>query len=79
MVTVNTFNPAASASQFAQFFNDEGSDVRWEAPIEKRYGASQELVRALFILVEKAGEDLYAGAVMFAAGTRTEKIRARFP
>jgi hypothetical protein len=61
-------SPAARASQMAQFFLDEGFEVSWDGPLEKRAGGiERELVQTVFWLKDNAASGLVGGAAYAAA------------
>ena len=55
MTKVTVEIPPARASQMAQFFLDEGFEVSWDGPLEKRAGEiERELVQIVFWLKDNA-------------------------
>ena len=60
--------PPARASQMARFFIDEGFEVSWDGPLEKRSGGFEgELVQIVFWLKDNAASGLVGGAAYAAA------------
>ncbi len=80
MTKVTMDIPAARASQFAQMFEEEGLEVSWEGPMEKRAGGFEtEIVHIVYYLTSAAGSGVVGGAAYAAAQAAVKKIRARFP
>lgn len=72
--------PPARASQMARFFLDEGFEVSWDGPLEKRAGGFEgELVQFVFWLKDNAASGLVGGAAFAAAQSAVRRIRERFP
>ncbi|MHB1886577.1 MAG: hypothetical protein ACYDGN_12915 [Acidimicrobiales bacterium] len=80
MTKVTMEIPAARASQMAQFFLDEGFEVSWDGPLEKRAGGiERELVQTVFWLKDNTASGLVGGAAYAAAQSAVRRIRERFP
>jgi hypothetical protein len=79
MTKVRMDIPASRASLFARHFQEDGLEVMWEGPIEKRAGVEEEIVQIVFYLKGKAGAGLEGCAVHAATQTAVMKIRERFP
>lgn len=72
--------PAARAGQMAQFFLEEGFEVTWDGPLEKRAGGfERELVQVVFWLKDNAASGLVGGAAYAAAQSAIRRIKERFP
>lgn len=72
--------PPARASQMARFFLDEGFEVSWDGPLEKRSGGFEgELVQIVFWLKDNAASGLVGGAAYAAAQSAIRRIKERFP
>lgn len=72
--------PPSRAVAFAKIFQDEGLDVSWDAPLEKRTGGgTAEAVQVVYFLVKIAGEGLVAGTTYDAAKRAVRRIREHFP
>jgi len=70
---------AAADTAFAQMFRDEGLEVSWEGPLEKRTGGVPELVQLVYYLKANAGSGLVGGASYALAQAAVRKIRERLP
>jgi hypothetical protein len=80
MTKVTLEIPPARASQMASFFLDEGFEVSWDPPLEKRAGGvERELVQVVFWLKDNAASGLVGGAAYAAAQSAVRRIRERFP
>ena len=80
MTKVTIEIPPARASQMAQFFIDEGFEVSWEGPLEKRAGGFEgELVQIVFWLKDNVASGVVGGAAYAAAQKGVRRIRERFP
>ena len=80
MTKVTVEIPPDRASQMAQFFLDEGFEVSWDGPLEKRAGEiERELVQIVFWLKDNAASGLGGGAAYAAAQSTVRRIRERFP
>lgn len=79
MTKVRMDIPASRTSMFARIFQDEGLEVMWEGPIEKRAGVEEQIVQIVFYLKGNAGAGLEGGAAFAAAQRAVTKIHERFP
>jgi hypothetical protein len=80
MTKVTLEIPPARASQMAAFFIEEGFEVTWDGPLEKRAGGfERELVQVAFWLKDNAASGLVGGAAFAAAQSAVRRIRERFP
>lgn len=72
--------PASRASMFAKIFEDEGLEVSWEGPMEKRAGGFEEqIVHIVYYLKDNAGSGVVGGAAYAAVQAGLKKIRERYP
>lgn len=72
--------PPARASQIAQFFTDEGFDVTWSAPVEKRAGGLEgDLIQVVYFLGINAAAGVVGGTAFAAAQGAARRLRERFP
>jgi hypothetical protein len=80
MTKVTMEIPPARASQIAGFFLEEGFEVSWDGPLEKRAGGFEgELVQIVFWLKDNAASGLVGGAAFAGAQSAVRRIRERFP
>jgi hypothetical protein len=79
MTKVRMDIPASRASMFARILQEEGLEVMWEGPMEKRAGVEEQIVQIVFYLKGNAGAGLEDCAVYAAAQGAVTKIHERFP
>ncbi len=64
---------------FARIFQEEGLEVMWEGPMEKRAGGEEQIVQIVFYLKDNAVRGLVGGAAYEAAQEAIKKIHERDP
>jgi hypothetical protein len=79
MTKVRIDIPASRASMFARILQEEGFEVMWEGPMEKRAGVEEQIVQIVFYLKGKAGAGLEGYGTYAAAQEAVTKIHERFP
>jgi hypothetical protein len=72
--------PPARATQIAQLFRDEGLEVSWDGPMEKRAGGVEEqLVQIVYFVKANAAGGVVGGASYALVQAAVRKLRQRFP
>jgi hypothetical protein len=79
MTKVSMDIPASRATTFARIFEEEGLEVMWEGPLEKRAGGEEQIVQIVFYLKGNAVRGLVGGAAYAASQEAVKKIHERYP
>jgi hypothetical protein len=67
--------PPAIAGLFAQLLRDDGIEVSFDPPKERRDGTAEVAVKVVMFLADKVGD----AAVAAALGAAVAKLKGRFP
>jgi len=61
-------------------FQDEGLEVSWTGPMEKRAGGFEDqIIQVVYFLKDNAGAGIVGGASYAAVQAAVKKIRQKFP
>jgi len=72
--------PASSAGRIAKMFEDEGFDVTYSAPLQKRAGGlANELVQIVYYLKDNGGAGIVGGAAYAGVQRVVNRLRERAP